>query len=156
MGQDLIGYLLKGPYELPEDKKDEAIEHAMGILRKYTVAAAGYKADPENYVFDEEIKALLDRCAVDLEMELELVDFSDDDADEASMRGEATEAVNDLFNIWNGSNARDCICRTDPDDKKQLMFFCGDATYGDSPDGYAYTTIETCMRYGILDFFNIR
>lgn len=153
MGQDLIGYLLKGPYGLPEEKKDEAIAYAMRIIRKYQEAAAGYAEDPPGYVFDEEIQSLLDRFACDIEMELELFDFGDDDA---SIRGEATEAVNDLYNVWNGNNARDCFCRTDPDDKSQVLFFCGDSTWGDSPDGVAYQTIEICRRYGILDFFNIR
>jgi len=151
MGQDLVGYLLKGPYELPEEKRAEAIAHAAGLIRKLRTEYEAYLEDPPNYVFSEEVVAHLSRYSIDIEFELEQFDM-----DDATIEGAATEAVNDLYNIWNGNNARDCHCRTDPDDRSQVLFFCGDATWGDDPDGYAYLTIKECRRYGILEFFNIR
>lgn len=150
MGQNLIGYLLKGPYELPEEKREEAIAHAAGLIRKLCAAYEAYLEDP-NCVFSEEVQAHLSKYAIDVEMELEQFDM-----DGGATEGEATEAVNDLYSIWNGNNARDCYCRTDPDDRSQVLFFCGDATWGDDPDGFAYLTIKECQRYGILEFFNIR
>jgi hypothetical protein len=150
MGQELIGYLVKGPYELPEEKKEEAIAHAMRLIRKLRTEYEAYLEDP-NYLFSEETQAYISRYSIDFEMELEQFDM-----DDATIEGEATEAVTDLYNIWNGNNARDCYCRTDPDDRSQVLFFCGDATWGDDPDGYAYQTIKECRRYGILEFFNIR
>lgn len=150
MGQDLIGFLVKGPYELPEEKKEEAIAHAMRLIRKLCAAYEAYLLDP-NYLFSEEVNAYIARHSIDVEMELEQFDM-----DDVTIEGEATEAVNDLYSIWNGNNARDCYCRTDPDDRSQVLFFCGDATWGDDPDGFAYLTIKECQRYGILEFFNIR
>jgi hypothetical protein len=150
MGQDLIGYLVKGPYELPEDKKEEAIAHAMKLIRRLRTEYEAYLLDP-NYLFSEEVNAYIARHSIDVEMELEQFDM-----DDVTIEGEATEAVNDLYSIWNGNNARDCYCRTDPDDRSQVLFFCGDATWGDDPDGFAYLTIKECQRYGILEFFNIR
>lgn len=150
MGQELIGYLLKGPYELPEEKKDAAIAHAMGVIRMLCAAYEDFSADPE-CTFSREVQEHLSRYAIDVEMELEQFDM-----DEATIQGEATEAVTDLYNIWNGNNARDCYTRVDPDDREQVLFFCGDATWGDEPDGYAYQTIKECQRYGVLEFFGIR
>lgn len=148
MGADLIGCLLKGPYELPEEKRAEAILCAKATMLILRQAAQDYAAEKP---FAAEAAELLEEYQIDPDYELDGYDV-----DDKSIEFMATTAVEDLYNVWNKNNARDMHCRTDPDDMNQLLFFCGDMSWGDSPQGYAYETIIEAGKLGLLKFFNIR
>ena len=148
MGQDLIGCLLKGPYELPEDKRAEAVLCAKATMLILRQAAQDYAAEKP---FVAEAEELLEEYQIDPEYELDGYDVNDE-----SIERMAEVAVEDLYNVWNRNNARDMYCRADPDDMTQLLFFCGDVSWGDAPQGYASETITDAGKMGLLKFFNIR
>ena len=148
MEAELIGYLLKGPYELPEEKKSEAILCAKATMHILRQAAQDYAAKKP---FAAEAKELLEEYQIDPDYELDGYDVNDE-----SIERMAEATVEDLYNVWNKNNARDMHCLTDPDDATQLLFFCGDMSWGNSPQGYAYETIRKSDRMGLLKFFNIR
>lgn len=149
MGADLIGYLLKGPYDLPEEKRAEAILCAQGTLRILRQAAQDHAADKP---FTAEAKELLAEQDLDPDYDLDGYSVADDESIERT----AKAAVENLYNVWNNGTARDMAWRADPDDEEQLMFFCGDMSWGDSPSGYAYRTITEARNLRLLKFFNIR
>ena len=148
MGADLIGCLLKGPYDLPEEKKAEAILCAKGTMLLLRQAAQDYAAEKP---FAAEAAEILEEYQIDPDYELDGYDVSDEAIDRM-----AEVAVSDLYNVWNNGNARDMASRSDPDDPSQLLFFCGELSHGDSPQGYAYETITDAAKLGLLKFFNIR
>jgi len=149
MGADLIGYLLKGPRDLPEEKRAAAVECVVNALNLLNQAAIDHR---EGRGISPEAQKIVDRSLMDIDYELE--DFEDERP--GAIQGRAENLVTDLYAVWNGSNARDLYCRIDPDDDTQLLFFCGDMSWGDSPDGFAYETIGESHTLGLLEFFNIR
>ncbi len=148
MGANLIGCLLKGPYDLPEEKRAEAILCAKATMLLLRQAAQDYAAEKP---LAAEAEELLEEYQIDPDYELDGYDVDDE-----SLARMAEVAVADLYNVWNNNNARDMHCRTDPDDATQLLFFCGELSHGDSPQGYAYETITDAAKLGLLKFFNIR
>lgn len=149
MGADLIGYLLKGPRDLPEEKRADAVQCVINALNVLNQAAIDHR---EERGISPEAQKIVDRCLMDIEYELE---HYEEERPEA-IKGRAENLVTDLYAVWNGSNARDLYCRIDPDDDTQLLFFCGDMSWGDSPDGFAYETIGEAITLGLTEFFHIR
>jgi hypothetical protein len=138
MGADLIGYLVKGPAQIirtEEEIKSFYHDQCMFYHENY--------ADHEAYIATDEVLQLFDEeenLYMTFESEAEFVRF-----------------IEDFLWFWNsgGTDARDCNSRFDPDDVGKQIMFCGDMSWGDSPEGFGYTHVDQICRCGFQSWLGL-
>jgi hypothetical protein len=137
MGADLICYMVKGPEDLDESKRDEAIQK----VDKFILDVRSFLDAQEKGETTEEHRLYF----ADLE-EWDLEKIAD---------SEAEEIVDELFAAWNG-DYRDTSHRPDPDDKNQRFVVAGEMSWGDEPSGGGYQGLKMAEKVGLFEFFGLR
>jgi transcription elongation factor Elf1 len=149
MGADMIGYLAKGPYTITKAKRKAAARELLRLARiwllenTYTCCTCGaVETDIE-----EAVKDHLDcqNCGVRYPVYLQ----------DIKCLSHAEKKVAAWCDYW-PPTWRDCARRPDPDDKKQVLVFAGDMSYGESPDGAGYEYLAELLNSGISDLLGIR
>jgi len=98
-------------------------------------------------IFDFKLNNLVEEFAPDPDdfedtiefLELELL-FSEE---------EAEKIIDDFEQIWNGEGCKHSAFKYLGNGKK--VIFAGDTTWGDSPLGFAYETLERLSKTGVLE-----
>lgn len=149
MGADLIGFLVKGPVTLETDpntmQRAIAIATAsLPILRAYNEAfeRSGLEDLPANTDFSA--TPHLDDAILECNLPVELPEKTPE------------EIVAEFVQFWTLQDARDLTSRNDPDDPSQQLLFAGELSWGDAPEGYAYTQLQLGLLLGLWDVFGIR
>jgi hypothetical protein len=157
MGADLIGYLAKGPRTLDSALKDTAKARVAEVAvlvaeleAKLEAADVDYPTDsddsPAELRWDPRLPAPL---YDDLELAWDMLIRA------VYGRLEPLDIVDDLFHVWE-HGARDSHSRPDPDDPEQRLMFAGELSWGDTPEGFGYKTLDAASALGLLDLFCIR
>lgn len=137
MGAELIGYILVGPADISNKR-----EVAIAAVNKTNAALDKWAADPDS--LSEE----------DHELLTFFYDSGQDDSDAEELKLDAEKFVDEFIEFWN-SGSRDSNFRLNPKDVSQKIVFAGDATWGDTPQGYGYELIYTAETFNVLDAFEI-
>jgi len=136
MGADQIGYLVKGPAEIPETSIRAAVR-ACRRLRKELLDEAGPDANEE-----ERVDAALSRTG-------EFFDPEDIPEDPEPI-------IREFVDWWRAQDSRDTCSRQDPDNPKQLLVFAGEMSWGDEPDGRGYKMLRQAFAWGFAGALGIR
>ena len=67
----------------------------------------------------------------------------------------ADKIVRRLMNEW-FPYGRDCAYRQSPVGSDRLLVFCGDMSWGDTPDGHTYQYFEELDQRGLFTVFGIK
>ena len=147
MEKTLIGFLVKGPRELPKNRFQEAIDQVIKVLKIRDDCL-----DRENITNEilSKLRALSpDLCGFDVK------EFFDSLTGFHANEIDAQTIVKDIFDSWLGSYS-DYHWRYDPDNHKQVIMFCGASTSGEAPKGEAYQYMLRGYRLNIWHFFNVQ
>lgn len=139
MGAELITYILKGPAELDESKRESAIKLAESVIN----LARELKAKGDD-VTEKDWQSLRLLTGCDVEDALDSL---------AEMRAE--EVVRDVYEAWS-ENFRDVNGRYDPDDGDQKIVVAGELSWGDTPQGAGYRAFDAAAKLGLFEHFGIR
>lgn len=151
MGADLIGFLCKGPLKIKKADIKKAEKRAADII---IFAAKVYELLKKEEKTPEE-ETFLETCLTNTP----LSGFNDQEQHDDIRNCEqyleniaastAKEEVKNFVSWWEGGRGRDTSSRIDPDDKKKQILFCGDTSWGDSPEGLGYTTMNRAYWFDI-------
>lgn len=151
MRADLIGFMGYGPKQLTFDeavvlefaqKRQALLKRWLELLNSRTENQHGLPGVEEALERRIEFDALNRELGYPTEFDVE--ELADIDADRLT-----TEVVD----VWR-TGARDTACRDLPDGTRVL--FTGATSYGETPDGYGYTTMTRAEKLGILDLMGIK
>lgn len=143
MGADLVGFMVVGPAKLPENS-EAAFEAAVQALTQIGTAAYLLSNGEEC-----QAESILEEFGALDEMYLESYEEM---RDVEAAKKEAARLIENVYDLWN-NGSRDSVWRILPDGKKVL--FAGDQTWGDSPDGFGYTTLVEAERINLLEVLGI-
>lgn len=136
MGADLIGYLVVGPNKLDEDKKSAVI--ALFDLWAEKTKGLDDGDDPE---------------AATIEMEDGRMASLDDVMDITAVLGhwrDGAAFVEALWGWWD-RGSKDSASREMPGDPTRCIYFAGEMTWGDTPEGLGYELLDTIMHIPGMD-----
>lgn len=139
MGADLVGYLLKGPKRIDEEKQSAAIAQIKRVQELIQRITAD---DPDDDI--EAATAEFQRLVFDRYRPMDTYDCVPEDL------------INEFVDLWETSASRDVVSGTDPDDKTQQIMFAGGTSYGDDPDGFGYQTIHMLNAFNGLTILGIK
>jgi len=145
----MIGYLAKGPYKITKAQKKAAARALLSLARTWLLDNK-YECHNCGAVEDDVKGALTDHsdcqnCGLHYPVYLQAI----------TCLTHAEKKVDEWCDNW-PPTWRDCARRTDPDDKKQVLVFAGDMSWGDSPDGGGYKYLDEFLNSGIIDKLGIR
>ena len=147
MGADLIGYMCVGPTLVTAEQKVAAKEKAwrvfLGMRAWWLAAEENPSPEPPPEIID-----VLDCCQIDEPHELEALRFGGDQDIETAGRQDVDGLVDEIVAFWNCPATRDSVCRDLSDDER--VVFCGEASWGDEPDGSGYLLIKMAHILDIL------
>jgi hypothetical protein len=167
MGADLIGFLVKGPVKFKKadiKKAEKEAEKIIDYARKVcTLLEKEAAIDGPTLSSDEE--KFLENCLKSKELSGFNGQEQHDDPHncdsylETIATADAAKEVADFIRWWSGEAGRECRdtdSRIDPDDKKQQIVFCGESTWGDTPDGLGYATMRQANWFNIPENLGVR
>jgi hypothetical protein len=154
MGADLICFILKGPMKPKAGDIRSVKRHVAKVIAHAKLVDNAINRDlaAEATLEDEAIlKEGLDHPLMKDMSSHEQHERVHDAAHYIAQmaEAEANQEVEDFLDWWVTCNGRDTAGRTDPDDKKKQIVVCGDMSWGDSPDGFGYTTVNRAYWFGI-------
>ena len=154
MGADFISYCVFGPTKLSTSKKvfkkaekrfteyvklacelDELVKQACDSSKPREVADAA----------DARVKELLNKHCIDC---------TDDVTWATEYKDKPVQLIDDLFDVWHNCS-RDSSYRTLPGNKQRKVWYAGDMSWGDEPDGFGYLTMKRVDMAGLLDIFGL-
>lgn len=152
MGADLIGYLLKG--DIVQDEQADHIQNQM-LAQAQLVFTQAHQFDWNTIdltnveVFaPDDLPELAEFCQEYIFTAAECQEFFQQHTPEA--------CVSDFLEAWRHHAGRDICIRQDPDDPNQQLWFAGDMSWGDTPDGFGFQSIRIGLALGIHTVLNIR
>jgi hypothetical protein len=155
MGADLITYMLVGPNKLVDDpkKREKAILHASRMIAAVTAWQTLHNEHWNNGEVEGEIEipATLIRELKHFGINPTTCDIEDYNSGVVGV--DATEAVDELIELWNGvGHYRDVSTRGY---RTRQILVAGDMSWGDEPSGRGYQTCKQSERLGLLRFYGI-
>ena len=152
MGADLITFLAKGPKKFSGNQIKKArlraekiinfASHAYELLRKVDPLTSAEEKFLEECLNNPLLKGFNDQEQYSSVSEC-------DDKMEEMAAATAKDEVEKFATWWESGDGRDTNSRVDPDDPKQVIVVCGDMSWGDSPQGYGYTTFSRAYWFDI-------
>lgn len=155
MSVNLVGYHAIGPANLNEKKKKRAIArlHAKQAMLRSVVeklmspGVSGADLERAESAIYKYLSDLWPDCDLDaFEYRHEAADYI--------LGLDATQVVEDLFCCWH-SGYRDTSWRVFGKNNQHRTVFCGDMSWGDSPDGLGYTALHNAAALGLWEEFGI-
>jgi len=152
MGADFISYCVFGPKKLSTSKA--TLKKAEKVVREYAAVA------DELATLEEQIKSddreVLDKADLRIKELLEKhhIECVHDVTWACAYKDKPMELVNELIDVWN-NYSRDSSGRDVPGRPKQKVWFTGDMSWGDEPDGYGYITMKRADMAGLLNIFGM-
>jgi hypothetical protein len=156
MGAELVGIMLLGPQRLdaPGDVKRKAIR----TVTEFVAIAQGMR-EVTNFAVNQhlghDVERILELAVTTIEhlvppclVEEQDLSWVDQYANEG-----AWALVDDLICVWNNGRA-DSMSKGLPDGTKVVC--AGEMSWGDSPNGLAYTTLRRAEMAGLFPLFGIR
>lgn len=131
MGADMIGYIMVGPDKISDESIQRAAEKIMKI--KDILQVCQNCNDP----LDED--CVCDGCGSISENYLNIKTIED-----------AIFRVKDIIENW-PPGYRDCCVRGDPLRSDYSIVFAGEMSWGDSPGGRGFLTLERIYMSGLMD-----
>lgn len=150
MGADLIGFLVKGPekIELTEDLRSAAMKQ----LGKITEYISRYEQTQNNSsmstAVNEALQSDLDHAYEQLGNMAEDQDMLYEELTSLEL-GFDDEALGKFVEWWHSPLGRNIAYRSDPDDDTKRIFFAGDMSWGDEPDGIGYRYLKWAVYTGV-------
>lgn len=173
MGADLIGYMFKGPVTIEPAALEAAKKVARARVNAINKFAELYEAygdatQDETQTPTASISAAMDIVAAmeevtkDLPQKLVPVEFSvhnelywDRMMSEVGHLADidVDELFTNIVDVWNDASVRDVATRIfhDNEGERYQVLFAGERTWGDTPDGLGYTTLNTVAELELLD-----
>ena len=137
MSADMTGYLLKGPAKLPKNAEKIAEKELLN-LRKRLLKNPKVCGNCGN--------KLEDGCPCYCGWPVIGKDATD---------GEIRSLAKELVEGWTPDN-RDTASRLDPDNRKKVIVFAGDMSWGDEPEGGGYQYLKKLCLSGVAEALKIR
>jgi len=156
MDADLIINILVGPDKFSPAKIKEAKEFARQVVAAAKLAEKRLEREPDFDISKEDMQHSLLRFMFDHEQ----MGFSDaKDLTYLSSLASIKPAqfVNEFISWWRSCSGRDTCGRGLPRRfaKDWKIVVCGDVSYGDSPDGYGYSTVRTAEWLNVINILGI-
>jgi hypothetical protein len=154
MGADLICFILKGPIKVRASEIKKVKKHVAKIIAHAKLLDAAINRDLANQATLEDESILKEGLDHPLMTDMNGQEQHSAVHDASHYIGQmastdADKEVEDFLDWWVTCNGRDTAGRTDPDDKKKQIVVCGDMSWGDSPEGFGYTTVNRAYWFGI-------
>ena len=153
MGADFISYCVFGPTELSVSKK--VIKKAEKRFTKFVELACQLE-DLERKIIDVDSRPV-EAAAAAKELKHLKASMLEDVCDviwAAEYKDNPKKLIDELYDIWHGGS-RDSSCRTLPGNKRRKVWFAGEMSWGDEPDGFGYLTMKRADMAGLLSIFGI-
>lgn len=152
MGADLIVFIAKGPNKFQKRTVERATRHAKRVQEhsKKLVALMDKENADEQMVKDQIDELFKNELLNGLKGQR--MSDTPDEADDylRVMAGTDTkEFVEEFVDWWRSCSGRDTAGRSDPDNKNKKIVVCGEMSWGDTPDGYGYTTMDKAYWFDI-------
>ena len=136
MGQEQIGFLVKGPAKISAGSINVAVR-ACKRMRQSLHADAGDGAN------------VGERCYAAQSATGHYFDPEDIPQDP-----EAT--IREFVDWWHAIASCDTCERQDPDDARQKLVYAGDMSWGDDPDGHGYQMLKRAFAWGFAEALGVR
>lgn len=154
MGADFISYCVFGPKKLSTSKT--VLKKAEKVVKEYVALACeldelvkrgcdSSQGRLERDEADEEVRSLMDKHGIEC---VEDVRWA------CNYRSTPTQFLDEFFDVWN-NYSRDSAGRDVPGRPKQKVWYAGDMSWGDEPDGYGYQTMKKADMCGLLPIFGL-
>jgi hypothetical protein len=151
MGADLIGFLCKGPAKFRKSDIKKAETRAAEIIifaaKVYELLKKEVKT-PEDEEFLESCLIASPLSGFNSQEQYDDIRNCEPHLEDISA-ATAEDEVEQFVSWWESGSGRDTNSRLDPDNKRQKIVFCGDMSWGDSPDGHGYTTMNRAFWFDI-------
>lgn len=157
MGADLICFISIGPAKISDVKKKRAAEQVEKIAA-FAKQVRDLMNKNEDERSDEESEFLDNATSNELLKnyeEQEQCDQLDPGAVDYMADAKGEEEVNKFVEWWETLSGRDTAGRRLPEDPAQQVVVCGDMSWGDSPDGYGYSTMRYAYWFGIPQILGV-
>lgn len=147
MGQELLGFIVKGPNKLNKKNFPAATRNAEKVINLAQKIVEYLDADdsdevPRGFKMPEFLADLYE---------------NDPDAVRAWAKKDPRKCVSDFVDFWaEPGKFQDATWRPDPDKKTERIVVAGEATWGDEPAGIGYEILRDSLRLGICKAFGIR
>lgn len=145
MGADLIGYICVGPKKISEAQAQAAEAKAWQVFQ-------GLRNWWQGFLLPPEIERTLSLIQIDEPSELESLSFGDKGIKTAT-KDDIDALVDQIVGFWNDPMSRDSVNRWISDTEK--VVFCGEASWGDEPDGHGYVMLKMVHVLNILNELGI-
>lgn len=167
MGADLICFISIGPCRFRKRAVERAIRHAKQVQKEanrlYEILeeaeAAEARDGNEAALLAEKADKLFEKpifSGVKCQAGIDSADQFKDNGFLVEMIEEDVEKlVKNFVEWWRTCEGRDTAGRSLPSDKNQKIVVCGEMSWGDSPEGYGYTTMNRAYWYEIPERLGI-
>lgn len=150
MGADQVGYLTSGPVQLDETRiaaLKVRLSKAKDRIKVY------YEADDTDQT-DTDYDALM--AALGDVLDEPYFEQVLDNAG-CGLEGLPGEKEVDLFRDWwnGGHSGRDVLSRPDPINPGRVLVFAGEMTWGDTPSGHGYCTLNLLGEWNLLRHLDV-
>ena len=152
MGADLIGYLWVQPTTINPRKARAIIRKQVDACRRELKRAATKlnKASMTTGAVGDAVANARSKFPL-------LAEIADSEGNTLDLdlievwtgRLAAPGLINDLVSFLTGLGARDVAWRIDPDNPKLRICFAGEMSWGDTPSGFGYSSMQTIYALGL-------
>ena len=150
MGEDLIGYIVKGSTKITKAKQNKAVKYLKQLFNAYI---GQVKKDPDEAVDIDYLIKHMPKQAIDL-LDIDEDQFISMLEDNATK--DPDKLVKDMADFWHSPGYRDVCIVIDPDDMKQHIMFAGDMSWGDEPEGGGYRELNRIYWLGVAKILGLK
>lgn len=157
MGEDLLGMMPAGPKRLNPERKPEVLQivqdRVAAVRRLYEAAGAVADGSAEYDTAITELNNLLDEHFPALVAERD--GDSTEEMAEHLLDLVPEVCLDRLYDLWNHTGEeyfRDCVSRQV---REEQVMFCGELSWGGSPGGYGYETLQRSDWLGLHELLGL-
>jgi hypothetical protein len=152
MGADLIVFIAVGPRKFSKKAVDKAEKRAKKVQEHAKkIVELMDKENADEKPIKDQIEELFKSELLSGLQGQRMSDTVDDAEDylRTMAADDTKDRVNEFIGWWYSCSGRDSAGRSDPFNKRYEIRVCGDMSWGDSPDGYGYTTMDRAYWFDI-------